>query len=62
VALLLALRAVKVGEVALRSGASVAAPGGGQITFQAGAVVFLLVTLTALAFVVRAALQRQAVP
>jgi hypothetical protein len=55
-AVLLALRAVKVGEVALRSTAAVAAPWGGEITFRAGALVFLAVTLTALAFVVRAAL------
>jgi hypothetical protein len=56
IAVLLALRALKVGEVALRgSGASVAAPWGGEITFQAGAAVFLVVTLAALAFVVRAA-------
>jgi hypothetical protein len=59
VAGLLAYRAFKVGEVALRSGASVAAPWGGQITFQAGAAVFLLVTLTALAFVLRAAMERR---
>lgn len=52
---LLALRAIKVGEVAVRSDASVLAPWGGQITFQGGALVFLVVTLVALAFVVRAA-------
>ena len=63
VALLLAIRAVKVGEVAIRGGgAGVAAPWGGQITFQAGAAVFLVVTLMALAFVVRAATQRRPVP
>jgi hypothetical protein len=56
-ALLLAIRAVKVGAVALHGGASVAAPWGGQITFRMGAVVFLVVTLTALAFVTRAALR-----
>ena len=56
-ALLLALRAFKVGTVALRGGASVAAPWGGEVTFQAGAIVFLIVTLIALGFVVRAALR-----
>jgi hypothetical protein len=55
-AALLAVRAVKVGEAAWRSTASVAAPWGGEITFRVGAVVFLAVTLTALGFVVRAAL------
>jgi hypothetical protein len=59
VALLLAIRAFKVGEVVRRGGASVAAPWGGQITFRAGAAVFLVVTLTALAFVVRSALHRE---
>jgi hypothetical protein len=58
VALLLGFRAFKVGEVALRGGASVAAPWGGEVSFQAGAIGFLLVTLIALAFVVRAALDR----
>ena len=62
VAALLTLRAVKVGEVALRGGASVAAPWGGQVTFQAGAIVFLVVTLAALAFVARAAATRQGQP
>lgn len=57
VAALLAIRAVKVAAVAVRGGATVAAPWGGQITFQAGAVMFLCVTLTALAFVVRAAVR-----
>jgi len=56
VALLLAVRAWKVGQVALRGdGATVPAPWGGVLTFQAGAVVFLAVTLTALAFVLAAA-------
>ena len=55
-AVLLAVRAVKVGEAAWRSTAAVAAPWGGEITFRAGAVVFLVVTLTALAFVLRAGL------
>lgn len=56
-AALLVIRVVKVGQVALRGGASVAAPWGGDITFQAGAVVFLVVTLVALALVLRAALR-----
>jgi hypothetical protein len=55
VAALLTVRAVKVGEIAVRGGGAVAAPWGGEVTFQAGAVVFLAVTLVALAFVVRAA-------
>jgi hypothetical protein len=55
VALLLALRAWKVGQVAARGGGSVAAPWGGEVTFQAGALVFLAATLVALAFVLRAA-------
>ena len=46
VAALLAIRAFKVGEIALR---------GGPISFQVGAVVFLAFTVIALAFVVRAA-------
>jgi hypothetical protein len=59
VALLLAVRAFKVGEVALRGGGSVAAPWGGVIGFQAGAAVFLIVTLIALACVLRAATTRE---
>ena len=59
VALLLALRAYKVGEVALRHGASVAAPWGGEVSFQVGAFVFLAVTLIALGFVLRAATYRE---
>jgi hypothetical protein len=53
---LLTIRAAKVGSVALRGGASVAAPWGGEITFQVGAILFLVVTLGALAFLARAAL------
>lgn len=61
VTLLLALRASKLVEVALRSEtAAVAAPWGGQVTFRAGAIVFLAVTLTALGLVARAALSREA--
>ena len=59
VALLLALRAYKVGEVARRGGASVAAPWGGEISFQTGAFAFLAVTLVALGFVLRAVTYRQ---
>ena len=58
VAVLLAIRAYKVGQVALRGGASVPAPWGGQISFQVGAAVFLVFTAIALAFVVRAAATR----
>ncbi|HEV8643381.1 MAG TPA: hypothetical protein VGV13_20065 [Methylomirabilota bacterium] len=55
-ALFLAFRAWKVGEVALRSGGgSVAAPWGGVVTFQAGAVVFFFVTVAALVCVALAA-------
>lgn len=59
VAALLAIRAFKVGQVALHGGASVAAPWGGQISFQAGAAVFLAFTLVALALIVRAAARPQ---
>jgi hypothetical protein len=55
VALLLALRVWKVGEVAIRGGATVAAPWGGEIGFRAGAVVFLAVAVVALVLMVRAA-------
>jgi hypothetical protein len=55
-AVLLAVRAVKVAEAVWRSTAAVAAPWGGEITFRVGAIVFLVVTLTAFGFVVRAAL------
>jgi hypothetical protein len=58
VAILLAVRAYKVGQVARHGGASVAAPWGGEISFQTGAVVFLVVTLIALACVLRAATHR----
>ncbi|OLC13653.1 MAG: hypothetical protein AUH29_12595 [Candidatus Rokubacteria bacterium 13_1_40CM_69_27] len=54
-ALFMAFRAFKVGEVALRSGGgSVAAPWG-VVTFQAGAVVFFFVTVVALVCVALAA-------
>ena len=58
VAVLLAIRVYKVSEVALRGGASVAAPWGGELTFQFGAIVFLAVALIALGFVLRAATSR----
>lgn len=55
-ALFMAFRAFKVGQVALRGeGAAVPAPWGGAVTFQAGAVVFFLLTVTALVFVALAA-------
>jgi hypothetical protein len=59
VAALLAFRAYKVGQVALRGGASVAAPWGGEVSFQAGAFAFLAVTLIALGFVLRAVMHRE---
>ncbi len=58
VALLLAIRAFKVGAVAVHGGATIAAPWGGEITFQVGAAVFFVVTVAALFFVARAALSR----
>ena len=59
VAVLLAIRVYKVSEIAIRGGGSVAAPWGGEISFQRGAAVFLIVTVIALAFVLRAAIQRE---
>jgi hypothetical protein len=56
VALFLAFRAYKIGQViAHHHGGSVPAPWGGSITFQVGAAIFFVVTLGALAAVVRAA-------
>ncbi|HYE93287.1 MAG TPA: hypothetical protein VEA38_19810 [Terriglobales bacterium] len=57
VAIFLAFRALKVGEVAFnKDGAAVAAPWGGVLmTFQTGAALFLIVTLAALVVVARAA-------
>ncbi|HXH84289.1 MAG TPA: hypothetical protein VNN07_15400 [Candidatus Tectomicrobia bacterium] len=60
VALLLALRAWKVLEVAVRGGGSVPAPWGGEIGFRAGAIVFFVVTAAALVLVARAAWSREA--
>jgi hypothetical protein len=55
VALLLALRTWKVAGVALDGGGtSVAAPWGGEMSFQAGAAIFLVMTLLALVAVARA--------
>ena len=59
VAALLAYRAYKVGQVALHGGASVAAPWGGEVSFQIGAFAFLAVTLVAFGFVLRAVTYRQ---
>ena len=61
VALFLAFRAWKVAQVALHDhGAAVPAPWGGTITFQIGAALFLIVTIGALAAVLRAAWGREA--
>lgn len=54
-ALLLALRAWKVGQVAVRGGATVSAPWGDEISFRLGAAVFFVVTALALVLVARAA-------
>ena len=55
-AVLMAFRALEVARVGLRSeSASVGAPWGGVITFQAGALVFFVVTVVALALVAWAA-------
>jgi hypothetical protein len=55
-ALLMAFRAWKVLHVAIRGEtASIAAPWGGTMSFRAGAVIFFLVTIAALALVARAA-------
>ena len=55
-AVLMAFRAWKVLEIALRhETATVPAPWGGEIAFTTGATVFFIVTVGALAFVVRAA-------
>ena len=56
ISVLMAVRAFEVARVALRSGGpSVPAPWGGDVSFQAGAVVFFVVTVVALFFVARAA-------
>jgi len=62
-ALFMAYRAFKVAQVAVRGQtAMVAAPWGGEVTFRAGAAVFLLVTLIALVVVARAAWHAEARP
>ncbi len=54
--LVMAFRAFKVGEVALRTDSGgVPLPLFGVITFQAGAAVFFVITVAALGFVARAA-------
>ena len=62
-ALFMAYRALKVAHVALRGEtASVTAPWGGPLTFRAGAIVFLAVTIVALVAVARAAWHDEARP
>jgi hypothetical protein len=57
----MAVRVWHVLRVALRPDtASVAAPWGGEVTFRAGAIVFLIVTVAALVLVGRAAWAREA--
>jgi hypothetical protein len=57
----MAVRAWHVLRVALRPDTgSVAAPWGGEVTFRAGAIVFLIVTVAALVLVGRAAWAREA--
>ncbi|HKC99058.1 MAG TPA: hypothetical protein VKG20_13550 [Methylomirabilota bacterium] len=57
----MAVRAWHVLRVALRSEtASVAAPWGGEVTFRAGAIVFLIVTVAALLLIGRAAWAEEA--
>jgi hypothetical protein len=61
--LLMLVRVYKVGQVAFRSEtATVVAPWGGEITYRAGAAVFLLVTVVALVLIARAAWSRPATP
>jgi hypothetical protein len=56
VAVFLAFRAWKVGQIAVHdSGASVTAPWGGTVSFQTGAAIFLILTVAALAATARAA-------
>jgi hypothetical protein len=56
----MAVRAWAVLRIAVRpETATVAAPWAGEMTFRAGASVFLVVTLVALVFVVRAGWQRE---
>ena len=54
--LFMLVRVYKVGQVAFRSDtATVAAPWGGEITYRAGAAVFLVITVAALILIARAA-------
>ncbi len=56
VSLFLAFRAWKIGQVVVPGhGGSVPAPWGGTISFRVGAVMFLVITVSALAAVARAA-------
>jgi hypothetical protein len=56
VAIFLAFRAWKVAQVVLHHpGASVPAPWGGMMSFRVGGAIFLIVTVAALASVIRAA-------
>lgn len=62
-AVFMAYRAFKVAHVAVRGEtASVMAPWGGALTFRAGALVFLVVTILALFAVARAAWQEERRP
>ena len=60
VALFLAFRAWKVAQVLSHDhGGSVPAPWGGVVSFRVGAAIFLVITITALAAIVRAAWSRE---
>jgi hypothetical protein len=59
--LFLVFRAWKVGQVVVHDhGGGVAVPWGGAVSFRTGAVVFLVITVAALAVVARAAWAREA--
>jgi hypothetical protein len=59
VAVLMAVRALKVGQVAVRpETASVPLPLGGAVSFRVGAALFFVVTVVALVLVARAAWSR----
>lgn len=61
--LFLLVRAYKVGQVAFRTEtATVVAPWGGEVTYRAGAQVFLVVTIVALVVIARAAWSRPSRP
>ena len=63
IVLFMLVRAYKVGQVAFRAEtASVVAPWGGEVTYRAGARVFLLVTVVALLVIARAAWSRPPTP